>query len=228
MTTRICIVRHGETDWNLERRIQGHTDVPPNATGRAQALAMAYNAGHHHFSAVYSSDLGRAMETALALAQREGLEVRPLPQLRERHYGIFQGITAAEGAELYPAAYGHYIAREPHYDFETGESLLGFAARAREGIGWMVRHHVGETLCAVSHGGVLDILYREATGRPWRPRGISSCPTAPSTGCASTPTAGIWNNGPTGIISPRYWSRHRNDDGGKAWAGTGAPAPWTQ
>jgi probable phosphoglycerate mutase len=166
MLTRICIVRHGETDWNIEKRIQGHTDIPLNATGRAQALAMAYNAGHHHFSAIYSSDLSRALETAQALAEREALPVRRLPQLRERHYGIFQGITAAEGAALYPAAYAHYMARDPHYDFETGEPMLAFAGRVAEGIDWMVRHHQGETLCAVSHGGVLDILYRRATGRP--------------------------------------------------------------
>jgi probable phosphoglycerate mutase len=166
MSTRICFVRHGETDWNRERRIQGHTDIPLNATGRAQALAMAYNAGHHRFSVIYSSDLSRAMETALALTEREGLEVRPLPQLRERHYGIFQGLTAAEGATRYPAAYDRYCARDPTYDFETGESLTGFAARVWEGIDWMLRHHSGETLCAVSHGGVLDLLYREATDRP--------------------------------------------------------------
>jgi probable phosphoglycerate mutase len=165
MTTRICIVRHGETDWNLEKRIQGHTDIPLNATGRAQALATAYNAGHHRFTAIYSSDLSRAMDTALAVAEREGLTVRPLPQLRERHYGIFQGITAAEGAALYPDAYDHYITRDPGYDFETGESMLSFASRVAQGIDWMVRHHAGETVCAVSHGGVLDIIYRKATGR---------------------------------------------------------------
>ena len=166
MITRICIVRHGETDWNVEKRIQGHTDIHLNATGRAQALAMAYNAGHYHFSAIYSSDLSRAAETARVLAEREGLEVRPLPQLRERNYGIFQGITAAQGAVLFPAAYAHYSARDPRYDFETGESMLAFADRIAEGIDWMVRHHSGETLCAVCHGGVLDILYRKATGRP--------------------------------------------------------------
>lgn len=166
ISTRICFVRHGETDWNLQRRIQGHTDIPLNPTGRAQALAMAFNAGHQRFSAIYSSDLGRAKETAAALAEREGLEVRLLPQLRERHYGIFQGITADEGAERYPEAYAHYVARDPLYDFETGETLLGFAARVQEGVDWMLRHHGGETICAVSHGGVLDILYRRATGRP--------------------------------------------------------------
>jgi probable phosphoglycerate mutase len=166
MTTRICMVRHGETDWNLERRIQGQTDIPLNATGRAQALAMAYNAGHHHFSAIYSSDLSRAMETARAIAEREGLPLRPLPQLRERHFGIFQGITAAQGAALNPAAYAHYSGRDPHYDFESGESLLTFADRVAAGIDWMIRHHTGETVCAVCHAGVLDILYRKATGRP--------------------------------------------------------------
>jgi probable phosphoglycerate mutase len=166
MTTRICFVRHGETDWNIERRIQGHIDIPLNRKGRAQALAMGYNAVHHRFSALYSSDLTRAMETAHAISELEGLEVRPLPQLRERHYGIFQGITSAEGSVRYPEAYAHYIARSPDYDFETGETMLDLVARIEEGIDWMVRHHQGQTICAVSHGGVLDIVYRKATGRP--------------------------------------------------------------
>lgn len=166
MTTRICFVRHGETDWNVEKRIQGHIDIPLNATGRAQALAMAYNAAHHRFATIYSSDLTRALDTARAIAEREGLEVRLLPQIRERNYGILQGLTAAEAAIKYPQAYALYVARDPHYDFETGESLLAFADRVAEGIAWMARHHVGQTICAVCHGGVLDILYRKATGRP--------------------------------------------------------------
>ena len=166
MTTRICIVRHGETDWNVEKRIQGHTDIHLNSTGRAQALAMAFNAAHHRFSAVYSSDLTRAMDTARAVAERLGLEVHPFPELRERHYGIFQGITASEGAERYPAAYAHYIARDPDYNFETGECMRSFAQRVVSGIEHLVLHHSGQTIAAVSHGGVLDILYRKATGRP--------------------------------------------------------------
>jgi len=164
--TRICFIRHGETDWNVEKRIQGHTDIELNETGRSQALAMAFNAAHHRFHAIYSSDLARAKETARVLAQREEHEVKLLPQLRERHYGIFQGITAAQGAEHHPAAYAHYIARDPDYAFETGESLRGFAERVAEGVDWLVRHHSGQTIAAVSHAGVLDILYRRATGRP--------------------------------------------------------------
>jgi probable phosphoglycerate mutase len=166
IATRICIIRHGETDWNVEKRIQGHTDVPLNETGRAQAMAMAFNAAHQRFQAIYSSDLARTVETAKLLAQREEQDVKLLPQLRERHYGVFQGITAEEGAARYPAAYAHYVARDLNYDFETGESLLGFAERVREGIDWLVRHHSGQTIAAVSHSGLLDVVYRRATGRP--------------------------------------------------------------
>jgi probable phosphoglycerate mutase len=164
--TRLCIIRHGETAWNVEKRIQGHTDIPLNATGRAQALAMAFNAAHHRFNAIYSSDLVRALETARVLAQREDLEVKCLPQLRERHFGLFQGITAAQGAERYPEAYAHYLARDLDYDFETGESLRRFSERVSEAIDWLVRHHSGQTIAAVSHSGVLDVIYRRATGRP--------------------------------------------------------------
>jgi probable phosphoglycerate mutase len=166
VSTRICFIRHGETDWNVAKRIQGHTDIPLNETGRAQALAMAFNAAHQRFHAIYSSDLTRTMETAQALAQREDQEVIPMLQLRERHYGVFQGITAAEGAERYPQAHAHYVARDLEYDFETGESLRGFAERVAEGIDWLVRHHSGQTIAAVSHSGVLDVVYRRATGRP--------------------------------------------------------------
>lgn len=166
VATRICIIRHGETGWNVEKRIQGHTDIPLNETGQAQALAMAFNAAHQRFNAIYSSDLVRAVETARVLAQREDLEVQCLPQLRERHFGLFQGLTAAEGAERYPQAYAHYVARDPDYDFETGESLRSFTGRVADGIDWLVRRHSGQTIAVVSHSGVLDVIYRRATGRP--------------------------------------------------------------
>ena len=165
MSTRICIIRHGETDWNVEKRIQGQIDIPLNSTGRAQALAMAFHAAHHNFHAIYSSDLGRAMETAQGLAERLGLEVKALPQLRERHFGIFQSLTAAEGAEKHPEAHVRYAARDPEYDFEAGETLHALSTRIIEGIEWMARHHVDQTIAAISHGGVLDIIYRKATGR---------------------------------------------------------------
>jgi probable phosphoglycerate mutase len=165
MSTRICIVRHGETEWNVEKRIQGHLDIPLNSTGRAQALAMAFSASHHRFQAVFSSDLSRASATAHALAQRQGLEVRLMPQFRERNYGIFQGLTATEASHRFPKAHERYQRRDPDYDFETGETLHDLVGRVAEGIDFLVRHHAGQTLALVSHSGVLDILYRKSMGR---------------------------------------------------------------
>lgn len=166
ISTRICFIRHGETSWNEVKRIQGQTDIALSETGHAQALVMAFNAAHYDFSTVYSSDLIRSSATAQMLATRRGLDVKLMPQLRERHYGIFQGCTAAEAVLKYPAAYAHYMARDLYYDFEVGESLLHFAARVAEAIDFMVRHHSGETLAVITHAGVLDIIYRKATGRP--------------------------------------------------------------
>src|SRR5574340_1559211 len=92
---------------------------------------MAFNAAHQRFHAIYSSDLARALETAKVLAQREDMQVTLLPQLRERHFGLFQGLTAEQGAELYPLAFAHYMARDLDYDFETGESLRRFRSEER-------------------------------------------------------------------------------------------------
>lgn len=166
MTTRICFIRHGETDWNVAKRIQGQTDIPLNETGRSQALAMAFNAAHHGFSAVYSSDLARALDTAKRVAERRGLEVSALPELRERHFGIFQGLTAEEGLLLNPAAHACYMARDVNYDFESGESMLGFAGRVQEAVAYLTRQHPRQSIAVVSHAGALEIIYRKATGRP--------------------------------------------------------------
>jgi probable phosphoglycerate mutase len=166
MTTRICFIRHGETDWNVDKRIQGQIDIPLNETGRAQALAMAFNAAHHNFDAVYSSDLMRARDTAGMLATRRGLEIKILPQLRERHFGIFQGLTAAEGKVSQPEAHARYLARDPDYDYDTGESMHNLAKRVEAAVQELTQHHAGQTIAAVTHGGVLDILYRKATGKP--------------------------------------------------------------
>jgi probable phosphoglycerate mutase len=165
MPTRICFIRHGETDWNAEKRIQGQTDIPLNDTGRSQALAMAFNAAHHSFAAIYSSNLRRAFETAEALAAREEIAVKVLPQLCERHYGIFQGLTKDE-LHRHPEAYARYLARDADYDFETGESMHALVARVEAAVDQLISHHSGQTIAAVTHAGVLDILYREATGHP--------------------------------------------------------------
>ncbi|HUW35702.1 MAG TPA: histidine phosphatase family protein [Rhodocyclaceae bacterium] len=160
--TRLCLVRHGETDWNTERRIQGQIDIPLNAKGRTQAVAMARGLADEHFAAVYCSDLARARQTAAALSGQAPIAD---PALRERHYGVLQSLTLEEARQRQPEAHRRYLARELDYDYDGGESLNGFAARAQAGIGALLRRHAGQTILAVSHGGVLDVVYRRASGR---------------------------------------------------------------
>lgn len=160
------MVRHGETDWNVERRIQGHIDVPLNAAGLTQATAAALGLAGQAFNAAYSSDLDRAWQTARTAAAALGLKLASAPGLRERHYGVLQGLTAAEFSVQHPDVHARYLARDPDYDFETGESLAAFAARIVAAVELLAERHAGESLLLVSHGGVLDICYRRATGRP--------------------------------------------------------------
>lgn len=166
MATRICFIRHGETDWNASKRIQGQTDVPLNANGRSQAQAMAVHAAQYTFDAIYSSDLQRALETAQCLATGRQITVQTMPQLRERHFGVFQGLTGTEAAARDPDAYARYKARDPDYNFDTGESLQQLAERVEHAVTLLVSQHPGQTIAVVCHAGVLDMLYRLATGRP--------------------------------------------------------------
>lgn len=165
MNTQLCVVRHGETNWNIQRRIQGQLDVPLNAHGQEQAQALAQYLRGESFAACYSSDLLRAQQTAQTLIAGTAWPLHFDAALRERHYGELQGLTAEEVAQQAPHASAYYVARDVHYAFATGESLHHFAQRVLQGVSRLARQHVGETLLLVTHGGVLDVLYRHATGR---------------------------------------------------------------
>jgi probable phosphoglycerate mutase len=163
--TRFCLVRHGETDWNGERRIQGQIDIDLNRAGRAQAHAVAEGLRGQAFAAIYSSDLLRAWHTAqIAVAGRQ-VAVSPAPTLRERHFGVLQGVTSLEASERHPEVHRHHQARTPDYDYETGESLIVFAARVMAGLEVLAARHAGHSVLAFTHGGVLDVVHRAATGR---------------------------------------------------------------
>ncbi|WP_137936484.1 histidine phosphatase family protein [Chitinivorax sp. B] len=165
MKTRLCLVRHGETDWNVERRLQGHLDIRLNANGLAQAEATANGLSVHTFHAIYSSDLTRARQTAGAAALQLGLPIVEMQLLRERHFGVFQGLTHAEAAQLHPAIHATFAARDLHFTLpDGGESLVGFAARVSMALRQIVATHVGMTVLVVTHGGVLHMVNRLATG----------------------------------------------------------------
>lgn len=163
---RFCFVRHGETDWNVQARIQGQCDLPLNANGMIQARALARGLRQQNFAAVLSSDLIRARDTAAAVAAVAGLEVRLSAGLRERHFGIFQGLTREEGAQRHAAEHARLAARQPGYIPPGGESLADFRERVLACVQALARAHAGEQVLAVTHGGVLDILHRRATGHP--------------------------------------------------------------
>jgi len=164
MTTRLCIVRHGETAWNAEHRVQGQLDVPLNAIGQAQALAAAKVLAREKFDVIYSSDLSRARQTAAPTAERLSMQVAIDPALRERHYGIFERLTYAEIKEKFPEDYARFHARDPDYDFRTGESLKDFSARSIAVVSKIAKECEGQSILVFTHGGVLDYLYRFITG----------------------------------------------------------------
>jgi probable phosphoglycerate mutase len=166
METNLIVVRHGETEWNAAGRIQGQLNSRLNEAGRAQAEALAERLALEPLVAIYSSDLGRTLETAAPTADVQVLDIVTDARLRERHLGAFQGMTFKEAAVAHPELYAAYKARDPSADCDGGESLLDVRARVEAVLLEIAARHVGDTVLVVTHGGVLDQIYRLATGMP--------------------------------------------------------------
>lgn len=164
-STALCLVRHGETAWNAEGRVQGQLDIVLNAAGLAQARAVASVLKSESFAAIYSSDLLRAQQTAQPTADLLRKKVVLDKNLRERHYGMFQGMTYTEASVRIPEGYARFKAKDPDYDFGTGEALKDFNSRSLLLISKIVQNHEGENVLLFTHGGVLEMVYRHATGR---------------------------------------------------------------
>jgi broad specificity phosphatase PhoE len=150
--TTIVLVRHGETDWNRAKRVQGQTDRPLNALGREQAATLAAELAAEPLDAVYASDLARAYETARVVAELQGLEVIPHPGLREKHFGTWEGLFDHEVLERFPDA-----ATGPWGDGETTEEM---AERVLAAVREIAKRHPEGRILAVSHGGPLRALLR--------------------------------------------------------------------
>ncbi len=161
--TRIIAIRHGETAWNVANRIQGQLDIGLNETGRWQAHRLSMAMAGETVDAVYSSDLLRAWDTAMAVASAVGREVQTTLGLRERGFGVFEGKTFAEVAALWPEQSQLWRKRDPAFAPEGGESLLDFRARIVGEVERLAAQHAGGQIVVVAHGGVLDVLYRAAT-----------------------------------------------------------------
>ncbi|NMM11639.1 MAG: histidine phosphatase family protein [Polaromonas sp.] len=161
--TRIIAIRHGETTWNVDTRIQGHLDIPLNRTGRLQAERMAQALADSPITAIYASDLTRAWETAQYLGRALNIEVIKEEGLRERGFGDFQGKTFAEIEKLLPDQSRRWRKRDPEFAPTGGESLLALRSRVVEAAERLAAEHAGELIAMVGHGGVMDVLYRAAT-----------------------------------------------------------------
>jgi len=163
--TRILAIRHGETAWNVDTRLQGHLDIPLNEVGQRQAQHLAQALVQRDaMDAIYASDLSRAHTTAQAIAQATGHTVTTHAGLRERHFGAFQGRTFAEIEVELPEHAWHWRKRTPDWvPPEGGESLEMLRERIVGTVSELAARHPGQQIVMVAHGGVLDILYRAAT-----------------------------------------------------------------
>jgi probable phosphoglycerate mutase len=164
--TRILAIRHGETAWNVDTRIQGHLDIPLNEAGRwqAQRLARAL-ATRDTIHAIYTSDLLRAHDTARAIADATGAPLAAHPGLRERGFGVFEGKTYVEIEATWPEESERWRQRDPDWAPQGGESLTQVRARIERSLHELVVRHPDEQIVLVAHGGVMDQLYRIATGQ---------------------------------------------------------------
>jgi broad specificity phosphatase PhoE len=159
--TRILLARHGETDWNAERRWQGHADPPLNELGREQGRALGALLAGRSISAVYGSDLQRARETAEIVAVSLGLPVLIEEQLREVDVGEWSGLTTAEIEERFPGALERR--RAGGNGWERGESFEAMGERIEAALLAIAAAHPGETVLAVTHGGPVRMM-RQLTG----------------------------------------------------------------
>jgi 2,3-bisphosphoglycerate-dependent phosphoglycerate mutase len=167
--TRVLAIRHGETAWNVDTRIQGKLDIGLNDNGRKQAerlgAALAKNQAHEPITAIYSSDLWRAYDTALSISKATGISVVTDEGLRERGFGVFEGKTFDEVVHQWPDQALRWRERDPDFCPEGGESLTMFRDRILAASQALTARHPGEQIALVAHGGVMDVLYRAATGQ---------------------------------------------------------------
>lgn len=155
MQTHVYLIRHGETEWNRNKRFQGQQDIPLSKNGLRQAERCATAFGQRDFDAIYSSDLKRAFETAQSIASRSGRHVFALPELRERTYGQFEGLTREEIEQQF----GGFYADERY----GVESLTSLQQRMYAKISELVEKHRSQTIVIVSHGGAINAFLHKIT-----------------------------------------------------------------
>lgn len=177
--TELLFIRHGETDWNRQQRFQGQVDVPLNAAGHAQAQRLGARLAGERHEALFTSDLTRARETAAPLAAAWALQPVALAGLREQNFGVLEGLDVPTIKARYPELWQRWLEHRGDFTLPGGESLIGFHARVLAAVRELVSQASGQRLAVVTHGGVLDMLWRTAHGLPVE--GLRTC-EIPNTG----------------------------------------------
>ena len=162
--TELLFIRHGETDWNLQQRFQGQIDVPLNATGLAQAARLGQRLAAERYDALFSSDLVRAQQTAAPLAAAWGLQPALVPGLREQSFGVLEGLDVPTIKQRHADLWQQWLEHRGDFALPGGESLRQFHTRVMAAVRELAAAGGGRRLAIVTHGGVLDILWRCAHG----------------------------------------------------------------
>ena len=162
--TRVILVRHGQTKWNVELKYQGHSEVELTPTGIEQAKLVAGRLAKEPLAAVYSSDLGRARMTAQYIAERHSLPVITVSDLREYHFGEWEGLSFKQIAERWPDISASFFRNPDDIRIPGGETFRDVKARAESAVKRLVSQHPDQTIVIVSHGGTIRTILCAALG----------------------------------------------------------------
>jgi 2,3-bisphosphoglycerate-dependent phosphoglycerate mutase len=177
--TELLFIRHGETDWNRQQRFQGQIDVPLNATGHLQAARLGARLAGEPPDLLVSSDLRRARDTAAPLAVAWAQTPLLIQGLREQSFGLLEGLDVPTIQARHPELWARWLDHAADFALPGGESLRTFHARVLAAVRELAGAHPGRRIAVVTHGGVLDMLWRSAHGLPLD--GLRQC-EIPNTG----------------------------------------------
>ena len=163
---RIFLIRHGETEWNRQNRLQGNSDINLSPEGFHQAIMLAEHAPFQHVDAIYSSDLTRALATANILAEKFDLTVKTMPALRETNFGDWEGRFISELAAESPKAFGKFFTDPERCHPPHGETFLEAQARVMIGIREIISNHDDQNIVVVSHGSAIRLILGAALDMP--------------------------------------------------------------
>ncbi len=158
--TKIILIRHGETEWNLSGRWQGHADSALSPRGIAQAEALGKRMKNEPLDYIYSSDLERAQHTARLVGASSGWEVQLMEGLRERDLGVLEGLTTEEMKKDHPKEFESFLTLGPDYQLPGGESFQQFFDRCSSALNQIADRHSGKSIGVVTHGGFLGAIFR--------------------------------------------------------------------